>query len=460
MERALTGSLSSSGTGWAFLVEEQLAIDAGQVYQTAPWLWRKTSRDSSLAKNRMTPASIFSKYAAGLRQFMAQSLAGGKLSTDKEDESFNRLALELFALQFEHNAAYRTWCDARRMSPAVVSSWMDIPALPASAFKELEVTSLNESERTVVFHSSGTTEHRPSRHYHDAESISLYEDSLVAWFRACLIEDGNREVNVLPLTPQGSLAPHSSLVHMFETLFREFGNDASTFLGGIDPDGAWSLEASRVIKKLQAAIDRDEPVIIMGTAFNFVHLLDQLSEQGKTLQLPAGSRVLETGGYKGRSRVVPKSELHQLIDRHLGIEIRDIICEYGMSELSSQAYDRAVNVNSESLSENVRQTTCLPVPVASCRLEQGAEMPREPSGWKPDPQFRFPPWARVRIVSSETGREVEDGQTGLIRVYDLANVRSVLAVQTEDLGIRRGDGFELLGRAVTAESRGCSLMVV
>ena len=46
----------------------------------------------------------------------------------------------------------------------------------------------------------------------------------------------------------------------------------------------------------------------------------------------------------------------------------------------------------------------------------------------------------------------------LVRILDLANLRSVLAVQTEDLGVRRGDGFELLGRAVQVEARGCSLM--
>jgi hypothetical protein len=72
--------------------------------------------------------------------------------------------------------------------------------------------------------------------------------------------------------------------------------------------------------------------------------------------------------------------------------------------------------------------------------------------------FRFPPWARAQIVSPETGREALDGETGLIRVFDLANVFSVMAIQTEDLGMRRGAGFELIGRAELAEPRGCSLM--
>jgi hypothetical protein len=41
---------------------------------------------------------------------------------------------------------------------------------------------------------------------------------------------------------------------------------------------------------------------------------------------------------------------------------------------------------------------------------------------------------------------------------DLANVRSVAFIQTEDLATRHVDGFELLGRASGAEPRGCSLL--
>jgi hypothetical protein len=97
-----------------------------------------------------------------------------------------------------------------------------------------------------------------------------------------------------------------------------------------------------------------------------------------------------------------------------------------MSELSSQAYD-------------MRTGTSCPAPRAS-RL------------------FHFPPWARAQIISPENGREVAAGETGLLRIFDLANVFSVMAIQTEDLAIRHVDGFELIGRAETAEARGCSLM--
>ena len=160
---------------------------------------------------------------------------------------------------------------------------------------------------------------------------------------------------------------------------------------------------------------------MLGTAFLFVHLIDSLRERDVSFRLPSGSRALETGGYKGRSRVLAKAELHRLIAERFGITAREIVSEYGMSELSSQAYDT----------------------VTSDRGSRG---------------FQFPPWARARVISPENGMEVEEGQRGLLRLYDLANVYSVMAIQTEDLGTRRGRGFELLGRAVSAEARGCSLL--
>jgi hypothetical protein len=111
-----------------------------------------------------------------------------------------------------------------------------------------------------------------------------------------------------------------------------------------------------------------------------------------------------------------------------------------MSELSSQAYDLVLDAT-----RNTQHATGIE--------DKGREQRRAESRI-----FHFPPWSRAQIISPETGLEVTDGETGLIRVFDLANVFSVMAIQTEDLGIRQGDGFELLGRAANAELRGCSQM--
>jgi hypothetical protein len=332
------------------------------------------------------------------------------------NSQFSELALELFALQFKQNSAYRKICEARGWMPKVVEHWTQIPAVPTAAFKELELTSLASEERTAVFHSSGTTEQKRSRHFHNAESLAVYEASLWKWFQFHFGDTGE----LIFLTPNQNTAPRSSLVYMFETVRQKFGLPGSAFTGDVSADGSWMLDFAATVKNLNTACDTGKPLTLLGTAFSFVHLLDYLAENDLQFQLPENSRVMETGGYKNRSRALPKSELHMLITQRLCVPRKNIIREYGMSELSSQAYDLEI--------QNLERRFC------------------------------FPPWSRVQIVSPETGREVAGGETGLICIFDLANIFSVAAIQTEDLGIRRSDGFELIGRAQLAETRGCSLM--
>ncbi|HEY4414813.1 MAG TPA: hypothetical protein VGO57_03890 [Verrucomicrobiae bacterium] len=370
-------------------------------------------------------------FAARLRQWIGQhQFRAGEQPPSPE---FNSLALALFSLQFQGNAAYRKICEARALTPQSVTHWTQIPAVPTSAFKELELTSLAPGERPAVFHSSGTTEQKPSRHFHSAESLALYEASLWPWFvQNCGLPIA--DCKLICLTPPPEQVPHSSLVHMFETIWQKSScagtlADRSPFFGKIDKDGTWTLDFEAVLAALaenpQSAIGN--PQLLVGTAFSFVHLLDFLAEKNLLLKLPPGSRVMETGGYKNRSRTMPKAELHVLIEKFLGVPRENILCEYGMSELSSQAY--------------------------SVTEDQG----RGAGSSAATHYFHFPPWARVQIISPETGNEVGEGETGLIRIFDLANVWSVAAIQTEDLGVRRGGGFELIGRAALAESRGCSL---
>ena len=321
---------------------------------------------------------------------------------------FNSAALTLFSFQFDHVEIYRQFCEHLGVTPATIQDWRDIPALPTAAFKEHAVTSLSEAERTHVFHSSGTTQQTPSRHFHNEQSLSIYEVSMEIWFNRYFPANAR----LIVLTPPPAIAPHSSLVHMFDTIRRAAGAPESVFMAGAGADGAWVLDFEKTLHSLSG---NNRPVTVMGTAFSFVHLFDELETKHPHPLLPSGSCALETGGYKGRSRTLPKVELHCLITKYLGIQETGIVAEYGMSELSSQAYER----------EGV---------------------------------FHFPPWARTRIISPETGLEVEEGQIGLLQVFDLANTYSVMSVQTEDLAIRRGEGFELLGRAALAEPRGCSLM--
>jgi len=415
----------------------------------------------------MSVSNGFRNFAARLRELIDLRARGPNALP------FRELALELFDLQFQHNEPFQTHCRARRVTPESVDDWTQIPALPTAAFKAFEVTCLASADRTTVFLSSGTTRQTPSRHFHNQASLEIYEASLLPWFaehlfsehervavdETPLLENGKprridprlrngagspsntpagslphgsgpgvaQKIRMLSLTPAPFQAPHSSLVYMCEAVRRAVGSADSRFLGLTDAQGAWHLDLAAAHAALREVVSRREPVLLLGTAFSFVQLLDSLVERNLGFALPAGSRVMETGGYKGRSREVTRPQLHSLITERLAVSPALIISEYGMSEISSQAYDAVVS-------------TPQPEPRTAGRV------------------FRFPPWVRIRVISPETGREVAPGETGMLQIFDLANVYSVMAVQTEDLVIRRQDGFQMIGRSPQTEPRGCSLM--
>lgn len=380
---------------------------------------------------------LISEHRRRLNEFIGQfeSFNGDQapIPLSRQEQLFNRLALDLFALQFGHVPVYRQFCVSRGAVAGSIETWREIPALPVSAFKDFEITSIPPQERSAVFYSSGTTRSSRSQHFHSAESLAIYEASLLPWFQRHLLPEArdskSPRLKFLSLTPAPASVPASSLVHMFGCVASRFASDGPAFVGQACEDG-WVVDTSAAIEFLERAQADPSPTLLLGSAFSFVQFLESLISEGLQFTLPPASRIMETGGYKGRSREMPKTELHQLMHRCLGVPPTHIVSEYGMSELSSQAYDR-----------QVPQTT-------------GANHTRAHR------RFRFPPWVRTQIISPETGREAHPGQAGLIRIFDLANVSSIMAIQTEDLGIAHDEGFDLLGRAAAAPVRGCSLMSI
>ncbi len=336
-------------------------------------------------------------------------------SGPSDESRFNALALRLFAYQFGRNPAYRSFCVARNVTPEQVTRWHQVPAVPTMAFKELPVACFAVQQAAVVYLSSGTTGSKPSAHY--LPSLDLYNASLKTHFSRCVLPDRERmPMIVLALPPR--VLPHSSLSHMLEVVRTEMGTPDSDYFmdeGGID--------LPRLVSALRDAEKAGRPLCLLGTAFAFVHFLDHCRDQGLRFVLPPGSRIMDTGGYKGKSREVPKAELHGLYQTTLGIPPDYLINEYGMTEMGSQFYDNSL-------------------------VDTGKGRPR----------FKLaPPWARTLVVDPERLEPVPRGQAGLLRHYDLANRGSAMVVQTDDMGVEIEEGFEILGRASGAEARGCSI---
>ncbi len=388
-----------------------------------------------------SPAELCA-FAESLRAALPAPGTGGTAgpADSWNEQAFQQRALELFELQFRYNQPYRQWCQARGATPGRVRHWTQIPAVPTAAFADFEFSCLEAAARTVVFHSSGTTRARPSRHFHNAESLRLYEEVLWwAFERALLGADADRDaLELVILLPPPSQAPHSSLVYMCETIRRRMGRPEGVFEGTVDPSGRWQVDAGAVWKRLGQLAAAGRPAMILTTAYLLVTVLETSDRLPEPLRLPVGSRLMETGGYKGRTREWPPAELRRLLEQRWGLPDSAVVSEYGMCELSSQAYDTRYRPR-----------------VGDSREDLG---PNPGPGLRVRRRFQFPPWVRWQVVDPETGAECPEGAVGRLRIFDLANVFSVLAVQTEDLAVRVGSGFQLRGRAAGAVPRGCSLM--
>jgi hypothetical protein len=251
------------------------------------------------------------------------------------------------------------------------------------------------------------------------DTLELYEASLLSTFRRFMFPElllPEDRVAMRVFAPSQIEQPDSSLSHMFGVVLDALGEPGSDF----DIENG-KLLFDRVLTLLVESAASEVPLTLCGTAFAFVHLIDHMNERGVLIGMPPASRIMETGGFKGRSREIPRTELYAELKRVLGIPAERIVNQYGMTELGSQFYDSVIRAPSE---------------------------PRRKLG---------PPWARVVIVDPETGHQAATGHVGSIVVVDLVNTGSVLAMRTGDLGRSVLDGFEVIGREPGADARGCSI---
>ncbi len=330
-------------------------------------------------------------------------------------ESFEDLAVELARFQAAHVPGYARLCAARGVAPSSIARACEAPAVPTDAFKLARVFAFDAASAAVVFRTSGTT--LGARGSHLIRQVATYDSAALAFGRAMIARDLDAPAAVLVLGPSQAEMPDSSLAHMCGLLARSLGRPETPERTFFVRNGALDIQALRVrIRQLPSEV----PAIVLATSFALVHLLDALA--GEVLPLPPLSRVMQTGGFKGKSREVDAAELRGVVSRVFAVPERAIIGEYGMTELSSQLWE-ATLVD------------------AAARHDVYVE----------------PPWLRVVPVDQETLAPVLPGDIGIARIEDLANVDSAFAVLASDRVRRVAGGVELLGRAPGAPPRGCSI---
>ena len=325
------------------------------------------------------------------------------------------LALAAFALQFERIPAYRAFCERRGRTPADVKSWREVPAVPAQAFKALELYAGGSERPDAIFRTSGTTLGKDVRGRHLVPRLELYRRSLLPPFKEHVLTARGR-IRFVSLIPSPESLPGSSLSFMVGAAAAALASQSHWL---VDGSGALDLDGLRAVTR--RASHAGEPVLILGTALALLNALERL--EGEPLApLPPGSRIMETGGFKGAGREITRVDLYSRLAAATGVPAERIVSEYGMTELLSQLYEPVLSEGPGAV---------------------GTHVP--------------PPWLQVRALDHVTLEELPAGEEGLLCFFDLANAGSVCHVLTEDVGSVWKGRVRLAGRATGAEPRGCSL---
>jgi hypothetical protein len=332
---------------------------------------------------------------------------------------FERLALDIARFQGDAIGGVARLLHA---TGSPLKTFSDIPAVPVDAFRLTRVAAHPSHLDALSFLTSGTTS--GTRGGHSLRRTDTYRNVALAWGRASLIPKEISRMRVVCLAPPPSHPQQSSLGFMMQAFAEEFdGKDA------LSRPNMWVLSDAGIdIEGLRAAIDeaRNEglPLLILATSFALVFLLDALG--GKSLPLDPRSVVMQTGGFKGKSRQVATSELTASVARTFEIDDSRVISEYGMTELSSQLYEGTL-------------------PSASFQTNRGWYLP--------------PPWLFVEAVDPQSLQTLPEGSEGLACFTDLANVDSALRILTMDRIIVQDRAVKLLGRNPGSVPRGCSLAI-
>ncbi len=312
-------------------------------------------------------------------------------------EEFESIALERFRFQAEHCEPYGRYLALIGCDVEAVKALRDIPFLPIELYKSCDVYCGDDAPE-AVFTSSGDVSSR-----HMMRSLANYERAFVEAFEH--FYGDLRGWGIYALLPSYLEREGSSLIYMVDGMIRRSGSG-----------GFYLYDHAALLSDMRSDPRRK---ILLGVSYA---LLD-LAESGLVDAPLVDTIVMETGGMKGRRAEMVKSDLHAVLEHAFGVE--SIHSEYGMAELTSQAYSSGGNI------------------------------------------FETPCWMKVVVrdladpldlkLSPAAGRS---SVRGGLNIIDLASDYSCSFIQTQDLGELFADGrFTVEGRVMRSDVRGCNLLL-
>jgi hypothetical protein len=305
-------------------------------------------------------------------------------------------------------------------SRSVASYWRRTQGspLPDVAFRGPESPYyFPEVEPARIFRTSGTSGRSRGTAGYSTHGMQLMKLSILRNARRHLL-GGLERPAIIRMVPSEAVAPDMIIAHGMQLIADTFG-DPELSSAVVSPDG---LDMVRLVAVVEQAIDAKRPVLFIGGTSVYVNVCDALRARGLRFEVPEGSRMMDAGGFKGRSRVVDVESLRHEVRDVFGVAPERCVNLFGMTELASQLYD----------------VDDVPVGPLGERAKGGS----------------FHVEARVRDPQTMAYRS--DG-FGLLEVVDRAICDRPHRILTGDLGVAVANGVAVVGRAIQRDDRGCSL---
>lgn len=335
---------------------------------------------------------------------------------DVDIPDFNDYCMRMFAMHYESNKIFREFCDAKKVKPGDISRWEDVPMVYNDMFKTHLVASFPLEESVMSCLTGGTTSlTQRGRIFRDEDGKRLVFTANRTMTGAYLFpdfEEGKR-CRILILAPSPQLAPSMGMAIGMEQTRIAFGTPDSMFLLGKS-----GIHISELLKALRESESSGVPVALIGATSAYVYFFQACRRKKMKFCLPPGSRICDGGGYRGRFGPVSREDYYGMVQEILGIPETHCVNVLGEAETATNLFDDALRRHVKGLPKRSRTR---PVP----------------------------PWSRVRAMSIDDLSPLPDGEVGLFAHWDLANVPTVLAVITDNLGYTTDDGrgCEMVGRA-------------
>lgn len=330
---------------------------------------------------------------------------------------FDDLLRDIVSYQGRYNPQLAAFWKGRGFDSEHFTSCSQIPAVPTDVFRHMPLVS-NEAPPAGAFRTSGTTSGARGEHFYlstlayDAGALRHFQDAVIG---------KNARIHLISVAFDAKTHADSSLSHMLHRFGVDLGKDARSQEFYFESEG---LREDALRARLNDAVREGEAVILFGTAFGLADAMDTI----EATSLPHGSKVIQTGGFKGRREALSAETFYDALSKHYGVAPSEVLAEYGMTELSSQLYSD-LSQPAATIQQSTRRLLVAP------------------------------PWCRVDAVDPQSLETLPQGEVGLLRFSDCANIDSVAVIQTSDLGVIHPGGVELIGRSEDAVPRGCSLAI-